>query len=102
MEKISWTDRVREEEVLQSVKEERNISQRIKRRKVNLSKNCPLKHVIEGKTEVRIEVKGRRRKRRKQLLDDLMETRGYWKLKGETPDRTLWRIRFGKVYVGLS
>jgi hypothetical protein len=35
MEKISWTDRVRNEEVLQRVKEERNIVHTIKRRKVN-------------------------------------------------------------------
>jgi hypothetical protein len=32
---ISWTDRVRNEEVLQGVKEERNVIQTMKRRKVN-------------------------------------------------------------------
>ena len=35
MEKISWTDRVRNEEVLRRVKEERNITHTIKRRKAN-------------------------------------------------------------------
>jgi hypothetical protein len=55
MEKISWTDRVRNEEVLQ-VKEERNILHTIKTRKANwnghiLRRNCLLKHVIEGKLE---------------------------------------------------
>jgi hypothetical protein len=35
MEKISWTDCVRNEEVLHSVKEERNIIHTIKRRKAN-------------------------------------------------------------------
>jgi hypothetical protein len=35
MEKISWTDRVRNEEVLHTVKEERNIVHTIKRRKAN-------------------------------------------------------------------
>jgi hypothetical protein len=35
MEKISWTDRVRNEEVLHRVKEERNIIHTVKRRKVN-------------------------------------------------------------------
>jgi hypothetical protein len=35
MEKISWTDHVRKEEVLQRVKEERNILHTIKRGKVN-------------------------------------------------------------------
>jgi hypothetical protein len=33
MEKISWSDRVRNERVLRGVKEERNIVQTIKRRK---------------------------------------------------------------------
>jgi hypothetical protein len=35
MEKISWTDRVRNEDVLHRVKEERNIVHTIKRRKAN-------------------------------------------------------------------
>jgi hypothetical protein len=59
MKKISWTDRVRNEEVLHRVKEERNIVHTIKRRKSNwighiLCRNCLLKHVIEGNIEVRI------------------------------------------------
>ena len=33
MEKIIWTDRVRNEEVLRTVKEERNILQTLKRKK---------------------------------------------------------------------
>jgi hypothetical protein len=55
--------------------------------------------VIEGKLEGRIEITGRRGKRRKQLLDDLKEKRRYWKLKEEALDRTLWRTRFGIGYV---
>jgi hypothetical protein len=35
MEKISWTHRVRDEEVLHRVKEERNVLHTVKRRKVN-------------------------------------------------------------------
>jgi hypothetical protein len=35
MEKISWTDRVRNEEVLHGVKEERNILHTVKRRNAN-------------------------------------------------------------------
>jgi len=35
-------------------------------------------------------------RRRKQLLDDLQEKRGYCKFKGEALDRTLWRTRFGR------
>jgi hypothetical protein len=61
-----------------------------------LRRNCLLKHVIEGKIERRIEVTKIRGRRSKQLLDDLKETRGYWKLKEEALNRTLWRSRFGK------
>ena len=35
MEKVSWTDRVRSEEVLQIVREDRNILHTVKRRKAN-------------------------------------------------------------------
>ena len=64
------------EEVLRSAKEERNIVHTIKRRKVNWighiwRGNCLLKQVIEGKVEGRMEVTGRRGRRRKRLLDDL-------------------------------
>jgi hypothetical protein len=60
-------------------------------------RNCLLKHVIEGKIDGRIEMKGRRERSRKQLLYDLKEARGYWTLKGEAVDRTLCRTRFGHV-----
>jgi hypothetical protein len=103
MEKISWTDRVRNEEVLQRVKEERNILHTIKRRKANwighiLRRNCILKHVIKGKLEGRIEITGKRGRRRKQLLDDLTEKRRYWKLKEDALDRAVWRTLFGRGY----
>jgi len=39
----------------------------------------------------------KRERRRKQLLDDLRETRGYWKMEEETLGRRLWRTRFGAV-----
>jgi hypothetical protein len=101
MKKISWTDRVRNEELLHRVKEERNILDTIKRRKANwighiLRRNCLLKHMIEGKLEGRIEMTGRQG--RKQLLDDLKEKKGYCKLKEEALDRTLLRTRCGRVY----
>jgi replicative superfamily II helicase len=53
LEKFSWINHERYEEVLQRVKEERNILQTI-RRKANwighiVSRNCLLKHIIEGK-----------------------------------------------------
>jgi hypothetical protein len=58
MENISWTDRVKNKEVLHRVKEERNTLRTIKKKKANwighmLRTNCLQKHVIEGKTEGR-------------------------------------------------
>jgi len=52
-------------------------------------RNCLLKHVIEGKIRGRIKVTGRRRRRCKQLLYELTEKRGYWKLRKEALDHTL-------------
>jgi hypothetical protein len=91
---------LKKETVLQRVKEDRNIPQTIKGRNVYwighiLRMNCLLKHVIEGKMEGMIEVRGRRERRRKRLLDDVKEKRGYWKLQEEALDRTVWRTRFG-------
>jgi hypothetical protein len=76
MEKISWTDHVRNEDVLLRVKEQRNILHEIRKRKANsighiLRRNCLLKHIIEGKIEGKIEMTGRVGRSRKQLLDDL-------------------------------
>jgi hypothetical protein len=100
---ISWTDHMRNEEVLHRVKEERNFLHTIKRRKANwighiLRRNSLLKHVIEGKLDGRIEMTGRRGRRRKQLLDDLKEKRRYLKLKEEALDRTIRRTRFRRGY----
>jgi len=36
--------------------------------------------------------------RKTYLLDDLKETRGYCRLKEDTQNDTLWRIRFGRGY----
>jgi hypothetical protein len=54
-----------------------------------LRRSCLLKHVIERKIEGRIEVSGRQGRRCKLLLDDLKETKGYWKWKDEALDRKL-------------
>ena len=63
-----------------------------------LCRNCFLKHIIEGKIEGRIAVKGRRGRRSKQLMDELNETGGYSKLNLEVPDHTLWGNGFGTAY----
>jgi len=54
MEKISWTDHVRNKEVLLRVNEQRNILHEIRKRKANwsghiLRRICLLKQVIEWK-----------------------------------------------------
>jgi hypothetical protein len=69
---ISWTDRVRNEEMLHRAKEQRNILHTTKRREARwigdvLRSNCYLKHVIEGK----IQVTARWGRGRKQLLDNI-------------------------------
>ena len=42
-----------------------------------------------------MEVTRRRGRRRKKLLDDIKDRRGYSHLKEEALDRTMWRNRFG-------
>ena len=103
MEKISWTDHVRNEEVLLRVNEQRNILHEIKKRKTNwighiLRRNCLLQQVIEGKIKGQIEVTRKRERRRKKLLDDLKDRRGYCQLQEEALDRTMWRNRFGRGF----
>jgi len=100
MEKIIWTDHVRNEEVLLRVNEQRNILHEIRKRKTNwighiLCRNCLLKQVIVGKIKGEMEVVRRRGRRRKKLLDDLKDRRGYSYLKEEALDGTMWRHRFG-------
>ena len=99
---IRWTDHVRNEEVWLTVNEQRNILHEIRKRKANwighiLRRNCLLQ-VIEGKIKGQIEVTRRRGRRRKKLLDDLRDRRGYCKLKVEALDRTMWRNRFGRGF----
>ena len=103
MEKISCTDHVRNEDILLTVKELRNILHEIRKRKANwighiLRRNCLLQRVTEGKIKGGIEVTGRRGRRRWKLLDDLKERRGYSYLKEEALDRTMWRARFGRGF----
>jgi hypothetical protein len=62
MEKLSWTDHVRNEE------------------------------------EGGIEVTGRRGRRRRKLLDEPKERRGYSHLKEGALERTVWRARFGRGF----
>jgi len=107
MEKISWTDRVRNEEVLEEsrrtgISYQKKKKKKKKKKKTNwtdhiLRRNCLLRHVIEGKIEGRLEVTGRRGRRRKKFMDCLKERRGFRKLNEEAMALTLWRTRFAKA-----
>jgi hypothetical protein len=101
MEKISWTNHVRNEEELLRVNEQRNILHEIRKWKANwighiLRRNCLLQRVIEGKIKGEMEVTRRRGRRHKKLLDDLKDRRGYSYLKEEVLNRNMWRNRFGR------
>ena len=77
--------------------EQRNILHEIRKRKANwighfLRRNCLLKQVIEGKIKGDLEVTRRQGRRRRELLDDLKDRRGYSHLKEEALDRTIRRI----------
>ena len=63
-----------------------------------LRRNCLPKRVTEGKIQGGIDVTGRQGRRRRKLLDDLKERRGYSHLKEEALDRTMQRARFGRGF----
>jgi hypothetical protein len=75
----------------------------ISKRKANwighiLRRNCLLRQVVEEKIKGGIEVAGIRGRRRRKLLDDVKERRGYSHLKEEALDRAMWRARFGRGF----
>lgn len=87
MENISWTNRARNEEPSQRVKENGILLYTRQRRKGKwightLWRNCLLKHIIEGKIGGRIEA-WRPERRHKQVWSMLMkrEDTGSWKRK---------------------
>jgi hypothetical protein len=72
----------------------------INKRKANwighiLRRNCLLQQVIERKIKGGIELRGRRRRK---LLHERKERRGYSHLKEEALHRTIWRGRFGRGF----
>ena len=97
VDKISWTDHVRNEEVLLRVNEQRNILHEIRKRKANwighiLRRNCLLQQIIERKIKGQIDVTRRRGRRRKKLLDDLKDRRGDCQLNEEALDLSFDRL----------
>jgi hypothetical protein len=60
-----------------------------------LRRNSFLQQIVEGKIKGGIKVTGRRRRK---LLDDLKEWRGYSYLKEEALDRTIWTAGFERGF----
>jgi hypothetical protein len=60
--------------------------------------HCLLQQVIEEKVKWGIDVTVRGGRRRRKLLDDFKERRGYSHLKEEALDRTVWRAGFGRGF----
>ena len=78
------------------IREKRALLNNILRRKVDwighiVRRNCLLHYAIEGQM---MEVKGVRRRRRTQILDDLRNRRKYWELKEQAEDLERWRRQF--------
>jgi len=93
---------VRNEEVLLRVMEQSNILHEISKRKANwVVIFCVETAFYNGycrKDKRGIEVTERRGRRRRKLLDDLKERRGYSHLKEEALDRTMWKACFGRGF----
>jgi hypothetical protein len=85
---ISWTYRVRNDEALHTVNEERNILHTMKRRKVNwidyiLRGNCLLKHVTIGTIKGRSDKKTGEKDVNRHWMTVRKRKGRYWKLNDE-------------------
>jgi hypothetical protein len=83
-----------------TVRGQRNILHEITKGKTNWIGNILRRNwqVIEGEMKGGIVVKGRRGRRRRKLLYELKERRGYAHRKEDVLDRTNWRARFGRGF----
>ena len=93
MERISWTEKITNEEVLRRVGEERTMLATIVRRKKNwighvMRGDGLMKEVMEGKME------GKRGPGRRRIgtIDDLLWKERYGDLKRRAEDRRGWRV----------
>jgi len=103
MEKISWADNVKNEEVLPRVKVQRNNLHKIVHGRLTglvtfwVELPSTTGHWRKEKRGRGVEVTGRWGRRRTKLLDGLKERKGYSHLKEEALDRTVWTAGFGPV-----
>ncbi|KAJ4440155.1 hypothetical protein ANN_08293 [Periplaneta americana] len=93
MERVKWTDRIRNEAVLERVGEERMMLKLIRKRKRNwlghwLRRNCLLKDALEGMVNGR-RVRGRRTF---QMIDDIKIYGSYEETKRNAENRKDWRL----------
>ena len=95
MERISWTDKITNEEVLRRVGEKRTTLETIVRRKKN---NYWIGHIMRRdglmKEVIEEQMMGKRGPCRKRIgtIDDLLEKERYGDLKKRAENRQEWRI----------
>uniref|UniRef100_A0A8D8TDU0 Craniofacial development protein 2 n=1 Tax=Cacopsylla melanoneura TaxID=428564 RepID=A0A8D8TDU0_9HEMI len=93
VESIKWSDKIRHEEVLRRVDEERVILKTIRKRKGSwlghiLRRDCLQRRIMEGQIEG-----ARSRGRRKfGILTDIAQGRSFEQLKENSQDREKWRM----------
>ena len=93
LERVKWTDRIRNEAVLERVGETRTMLKLIRKRKRNwlghwLRRNCLLKDALEGMVNGR-KVRGRRRY---QMIDNIKIDGSYAQTKRKAQNRKDWRM----------
>ncbi|KAJ4436831.1 hypothetical protein ANN_16963 [Periplaneta americana] len=93
IERVKWTDRIRNEAVLERVNEKRMKLKLIRKRKRNwlvhwMRRNCLLKDAVEGMVNGR-RVRGRRRY---QMIDDIKIYGSYEETKRKAENRNDWRM----------
>jgi len=93
MERISWTEKITNEEVLRRVGEKRSMVETIVRRKKNW-----IGHIMRGdglmKEVMEVKMEGKRGRGRKRIgmIDELMINDQYGDLKRRAEDRQGWRV----------
>ena len=93
MERVKWTDKIRNEAVLERVGEERIMLKLIRKRKRNwlghwLRRNCLMKDALEGMVNGK-KVRGRRRY---QMIDNIKIYGSYVETKRKAENRKDWRM----------
>jgi len=94
MLKISWTQKISNQQVLNSIQEERTLLDSIHQRKYNwlgpIHWHDGLQHTI---MEARIEGKRGRGRKRQQMIENIMGKENYVSMKRTAEDRTRWIAR---------